>query len=67
MVSPGKTVSILAPFEVRPGHIMLAPLRMNLMAPLSTCSHGNMNGSAKDATRRKDEERKKWMGRVEGG
>ena len=30
------TVSILAPGEVRPGHMMLAPLSTNLMAPLST-------------------------------
>ena len=38
MVFSGTGVSILAPGEVSPGHMMLAPLRMNLMAPLSTCS-----------------------------
>lgn len=35
----------LAPGDVRPGHIMFAPLKINLMAPLSTCWCGNMNGS----------------------
>ena len=44
-MSSGKLVSILAPFDVNPGHIMFAPLRINLIAPLSTCNHGNMNGS----------------------
>lgn len=34
-----------APGEVRPGHITLAPLRMNLIAPRSTCICGIMNGS----------------------
>ena len=41
----GKETSILAPGEVRPGHIMLAPLRMNLIAPLSTCTWGRIMGS----------------------
>ena len=31
------TFVILAPGDVRPGHIMLAPLSMNRIAPLSTC------------------------------
>ena len=31
------TLVILAPGDVRPGHIMLAPLSMNRIAPLSTC------------------------------
>ena len=38
MVSSGMGVSILAPADVSPGHIMLAPPSINLMAPLSTCS-----------------------------
>ena len=32
------------PLEVRPGHIMFAPLRTNFIAPLSTCCGGNKNG-----------------------
>ena len=36
---------ILAPGEVNPGHMMLAPLKTNLMAPLSTCWYGSMKGS----------------------
>lgn len=39
---------ILAPGEVKPGHIIFAPLRINLIAPLSTCSCGNINGSTKN-------------------
>jgi len=39
------TGSIFAPGEVNPGHIMLAPLITNLMAPKSTCSLGRKNGS----------------------
>lgn len=39
------TGSIFAPGEVKPGHIMLAPLITNLMAPKSTCSLGRKNGS----------------------
>lgn len=35
----------LAPGDVSPGHIMFAPLRTNLMAPLSTCWCGRMKGS----------------------
>ena len=34
-----------APLEVSPGHIMLAPLKTNLIAPLSTCCLGRKNGS----------------------
>ncbi len=37
----------LAPGDVSPGHMMLAPLRTNLMAPLSTCWCGRMKGSMK--------------------
>lgn len=37
----------LAPGEVSPGHMMLAPLKTNLMAPLSTCWWGRMKGSVK--------------------
>ena len=33
---------IRAPDEVKPGHIMLAPLSTNLIAPLSTCCQGKM-------------------------
>ncbi|KYQ49452.1 hypothetical protein ALC60_11558 [Trachymyrmex zeteki] len=42
------TVIIFAPFDVKPGHIMFAPLRTNLMAPLSTCCIGRKNGSEKN-------------------
>lgn len=34
-----------APGEVSPGHMIFAPLRTNLIAPLSTCSDGKKNGS----------------------
>jgi hypothetical protein len=50
----GRSVSILAPAEVNPGAMMLAPLRMNLMAPLSTCNHGNMLGSEGKRERREE-------------
>lgn len=46
---PLGTRVILAPGEVRPGHIMLAPLKMNFIAPLSTCILGSINGSAKES------------------
>lgn len=36
---------ILPPGDVRPGAIMFAPLSTNLIAPLSTCCIGKMNGS----------------------
>jgi len=36
---------ILAPGDVSPGHITLAPLSTNLIAPLSTCMCGNIKGS----------------------
>lgn len=39
------TGSILAPGDVKPGHIILAPLITNLIAPRSTCSLGRKNGS----------------------
>lgn len=42
---PLGTGVILAPGDVSPGHIMLAPLSTKRIAPLSTCSHGNRNGS----------------------
>ena len=38
-------MSMRAPGDVSPGHIMLAPLRTNLIAPLSTCSWGSNLGS----------------------
>lgn len=38
---------ISAPGDVSPGHIIFAPLRTNLIAPLSTCSMGKKNGSEK--------------------
>ena len=44
-MSSDMSVSILAPADVSPGLIILAPLSMNLIAPLSTCNHGNINGS----------------------
>lgn len=33
---------ILAPGEVNPGHMILAPLSTNRIAPLSTCCQGKM-------------------------
>ena len=36
---------ILAPGDVSPGHMMLAPLSTNRIAPLSTCMWGKMNGT----------------------
>lgn len=42
---PLSTGLICAPFEVKPGHIIFAPLRTNLIAPLSTCCLGKKNGS----------------------
>ena len=45
MLSLGNATN-LAPGDVRLGHMTLAPLRINLMAPLSTCCCGNMKGSA---------------------
>ncbi len=45
ITSGSNGVSILAPDDVKPGHIILAPLKMNRIAPLSTCTCGNMNGS----------------------
>ena len=50
----GRETSILAPGEVRPGHIMLAPLRMNLIAPLSTWTLGSMVGSERERERERD-------------
>lgn len=43
----GRLGVMMAPFEVSPGHMMLAPERTNVMAPLSTCISGQMNGSGK--------------------
>jgi hypothetical protein len=31
--------------DVRPGHMILAPLKTKVMAPLSTCIRGQINGS----------------------
>ena len=45
----GKSAS-LAPGLVRPRHITFAPLRRNLIAPLSTCWHGKITGSRKNKT-----------------
>lgn len=39
-----------APGDVNPGHMILAPLSTNFMAPLSTCSNGKKNGTAKHHT-----------------
>ena len=44
-IEPLSTRVILAPGDVRPGHMILAPLRTNLIAPLSTCICGAINGS----------------------
>ena len=48
MVPLGQGV-ILAPGEVNPGHIMLAPLSTKRMAPLSTCCHGKTYGSNRNS------------------
>lgn len=45
-VSLGTSV-ILAPGDVNPGHIIFAPLRTNLIAPLSTCCIGKKKGTKK--------------------
>lgn len=39
------TSTILPPADVRPGHMMFAPLRTNLIAPRSTWKCGIMFGS----------------------
>lgn len=46
-IVPFGTEVIFAPGEVKPGHIMFAPLKTNLIAPLSTCCQGKKNGSAR--------------------
>jgi hypothetical protein len=38
------SVCIVAPGDVMPGHMMLAPARTNLIAPLSTLSFGIISG-----------------------
>ena len=44
-VAEGDTsLCMVAPFEVSPGHMMLAPDSTNLMAPVSTRSFGIMSG-----------------------
>lgn len=45
MDSSGKSTSMRAPLEVKPGHMMLAPDKTNLMAPRSTCNLGRRSGS----------------------
>lgn len=40
-----KSGLIMAPLEVNPGHIMLAPDKTKVIAPLSTCIKGQINGS----------------------
>ena len=51
IVFAGRAVSILAPGDVSPGHIMLAPLKINLIAPLSTCTLGKRSGTAMHGVR----------------
>ena len=46
-IAPASCLDILAPGEVRPGHMILAPDKTNFIAPLSTCSHGRRKGSNK--------------------
>lgn len=41
---PLSTGVIHAPGDVKPGHIIFAPLKTNRMAPLSTCSIGKKYG-----------------------
>jgi hypothetical protein len=36
---------IIVSYLVKPGHMMLEPFMMNLIAPLSTCIFGIMSGS----------------------
>ena len=74
ILSSGSSASILAPGEVSPGHMILAPLRMNLMAPLSTCTWGRRNGSARGSGQRQvrvGEEKwvckRQWTETDEGG
>lgn len=49
-LSRGRSGVMIAPLDVSPGHITLAPLNTNVMAPLSTCIKGQMNGSASEAS-----------------
>ena len=39
------SMSRYVPGDVSPGHIMCAPDNINLIAPLSTCCCGQINGS----------------------
>lgn len=48
-VSASTSSSKAPPGDVSPGHIMFAPARTNLIAPLSTCNFFIMFGSAKPA------------------
>lgn len=56
----------LAPGEVSPGHMMLAPLKTNLMAPLSTCWWGRMKGSVKKDFKKSGGERYKEVHKLIG-
>lgn len=47
IVSAGKSTSILAPLDVKPGHMIFAPDKTNLMAPRSTWIFGSKSGSKK--------------------
>ena len=42
---PFSTGVIKAPFDVNPGHMILAPLRTKRIAPLSTCCFGRNTGN----------------------
>lgn len=47
----GGTLGVMmAPLDVKPGHIMLAPESTNVMAPLSTCMRVHMKGSRGNIT-----------------
>jgi hypothetical protein len=46
----GKSDSILAPFDVNPGHMILAPESTNLIAPRSTWIFGKREGSIHESS-----------------
>jgi len=50
-VSACRPAVMRAPGDVSPGHMTFAPLRINLIAPLSTCIAGSRNGSDQHAHR----------------
>ena len=53
-------MSMRAPGDVNPGAIMFAPLSMNFIAPLSTCSFGNKFWSENNNIQCIDQNFKPW-------